>query len=392
MRPWALLPLLASGCLYLDGINQPPTVSLDDAITSTYQGAMLTVDPLFDDPEDGKDGVRLELTIQSGDDQPLGACDSTIASYGQHFEVAFYRPGIFRVVVVARDSGNATAMASEMVTITNAPPVFMNATIKQTSTRDACDVNAAGDPVTLALDGSVSDADIGAHSTGIGCSNNDHRVYTWRINDAPGGMPVLTPFNGTSCTPPTAASGPTLAVNDTKTQVCLWTDPMVSGSAAMYTVVLDVTDDPNDKNRTVESPPGNVVVSPDQPPCITGSDPVAGSYVVDRTELQEFKIDGVIDDRDTFGGAGITFLWSVWREADQVWREVPDYPLSTYQLDVSAYGVGEKVRVRAEALDRSLTPVSSMICPVDQDDCVVPSCASVPNVCHKWKTWDLELR
>ena len=140
------------------------------------------------------------------------------------------------------------------------------------------------------------------------------------------------------------------------------------------------------------SPVGDVPVGADEPPCITGTNPVAGSYVVDRTELQEFDVDGVVDDRDVFGTDGIGFQWSVWREADPTWRPVPSWTLSTYQLDVSSFGVGEKVRVRAEALDRTGALVPPTTCPPDADDCVVASCASAPNACHKWKTWDLELR
>ena len=71
---------------------------------------------------------------------------------------------------------------------------------------------------------------------------------------------------------------------------------------------------------------------------------------------------------------------------------MPSWNLSTYQLDVSSFGVGEKVRVRVEALDRTMTAVAPAVCAVDADDCTLASCASMPDACHKWKTWDLELR
>ena len=279
-----------------------------------------------------------------------------------------------------------------MLTITDAPPIFSSgAAIQKTSTPNACDLNTAGDVITLVLDGTVDDADAAVHKGG--CAPVDHLTYTWRISDSPSGTkPVLTPFTNNACVTPTAASGPTLSVSNPKAQVCLWTDPMIAGSLAMYSVVLDVSDDAGDATRTVTSAAANVPVSADQPPCIEGTDPVAGSYVVDRNELQEFKVDGVEDDRDVFDTSGISFAWSVWREADPVWRAVPTWTLSTYQLDVSSFGVGEKVRVRAEVLDRTGALVPASSCPVDADDCVVQSCASQPNVCHKWKTWDLELR
>jgi hypothetical protein len=75
-----------------------------------------------------------------------------------------------------------------------------------------------------------------------------------------------------------------------------------------------------------------------------------------------------------------------------VWRQVPSWPMSDYRLDVSSFGVGEKLRVRAEALDRTGARAPASVCAVDADDCAVASCASAPEACHKWKTWDLELR
>ena len=43
--------------------------------------------------------------------------------------------------------------------------------------------------------------------------------------------------------------------------------------------------DVSDGTTTVTSPVGDVPVAADEPPCITGTNPVAGSYVVDRTEF-----------------------------------------------------------------------------------------------------------
>jgi hypothetical protein len=396
MKPWALVPLLlASGCLYLDDIDRPPTVSLDDAITTTVKGAILTVNPTFADPDDPRDQLRFTLDVESVDGQLLDPkCDYVVESQLRPFQIAFFRTGIFRVTVTVFDPHNAFAEASEMLTITDAPPVFSSgAAIQQTSTPDACNLNTAGDVITLQLNGTIADAD--ATAANAGCTPIDKLTYTWRIKDAPSGTkPALTMYDDNNgCLPMTAGSGPTLAVPNSATQVCLWTDPMITGSLAMYNVVLDVSDDPNDPNRTVRSAVGNVVVGVDQPPCIEGTDPVAGgTYVVDRNELQEFKIDGVVDDRDVFGTNKITFVWSVWRETDQTWREVPQWTGSTYQLDVSSFGVGEKVSVRSEVLDGTGTRVPTETCSDTTKDCVVPSCASQPNVCHKWKTWDLELR
>ncbi len=395
MRLWALVPLLASsGCLFLDDLNHAPTVSITTDLASTIKGSTLTVHADGKDQEDGANlTYRFKVLDGSG---PLAACDydaATTGQYGSSYAVTFYRTGVFTIDVTVVDSSNAPAEAQAMVTITDAPPQFVDkAKVAPSTAGDACNLFAAGDLIPIALSGptpgvaAVGDADADAFK--LGCSPSETLTYTWRISDWPGGAkPVLTAFDGLGCASPTASSGLTLAVPGPTSQVCLQTDPTLTGATAMYRVVLDVSDG----TTTVTSPAGDVAVGADEPPCITGTDPLAGSYVVDRTQLQEFGVDGVVDDRDVFG-VGIGFVWSVWREADPTWRTVPSWNLSTYQLDVSSFGVGEKVRVRVEAFDRTGALAPPSVCAPDADDCIVYSCASLPNVCHKWKTWDLELR
>ena len=395
MRPWSLLPLLAaSGCLYLDSINHPPTIALDAEVT-TYKGVALEIQPTVGDPDDGASGVKhVDLAITALDG-PLSDCDYTYTPYGRNFQVTFFRTGMFQIALTATDdhgSPSGTA-AVETVTVLDALPVFSSSSmIAQTSSGDACGLNTAGDAIPLALADPPTDADADAHLPD--CSPTEQLAYTWRISAQPSGTkPALTLYDKKSgCAPVTATSTTTLMVLDPTVQVCLWTDPMIAGSTEMYSIVFDVTDNPSDPTRTVTSPVANVAVGADQAPCITGTNPVAGSYVVDRTIEQQFDITGAKDDRDPFGSNGLTFAWSVWRDADPNWREVPSWTTPSYQLDVSSFDVGEHVRVRAEAVDRTGARVPPSSCPIDADDCQVASCASLPDVCHKWKTWDLELR
>ncbi|MCU1276829.1 MAG: hypothetical protein JWM53_375 [bacterium] len=393
MKVWALLPLLASsGCLFLDDLNRPPTISLQDTITTTFKGGVLTVVPVAGDPDDPPRSLKISFRVKDGD-QLLGTeCDYEISQLASGYGFRFFRPGIFEVIAVVEDPQGSTASTSEMVTISDAPPAFdAQATVVPTSTRDACNLIVAGDIVTFGLMAPngiapVSDADADAASPYPKCPGAEKLTYTWRIREQPSGTnPVLTLLDTSGCRKPTATSGLRVSTSDPKAQVCLWTDPMIVGDLAMYSLAVDVSD--GTSSATLDA--GAVAVTVDEPPCITGTDPIAGSYVVDRTQLQQFDVDGVVDDRDLFG-AGIGYAWSVWRQSDQTWRPVPSWTLSTYQLDVSSFGVGEKVRVRVEALDR--TGARASTCSLDSADCTVPSCASSPDVCHKWKTWDLELR
>jgi len=393
MRGWALLPLLASsGCLYLDGLNHAPTISIADGITSTNRGGTLMVHPIVDDLEDGPAGVHVKYTLTvAGSTTPLDSlCDVESNQFGNDLSVRFFHAGIYQVTALAEDSQHGRAEASVMVTITDAAPKFAdNSTIVQTSSRDGCNLNPAGATVTLGLMGSVADGDM----LPPGCTNDEPLTYTWRISDWPGGAkPVLTAVDGVNCAAPTAASGTSLRVPTQSSQVCLTTDANIVGATAMYSVVLEVSDG----TSTVVSAAGNIPVSADEPPCITGTNPVGGSYVVDRTQLQSFDVEGAVDDRDSFSDGSIGFVWSVRRDSDANWSIVPSYQYPTYQLDPSSYGVGEIVHVRVEAIDRTCkdpATCANMACAPSASDCIVPSCAvTLPNVCHKWKTWDLELR
>jgi len=388
---WALLPLLASsGCLFLDTLNHAPTIDISDGITTAIKGSPLTVHADANDDEDGPSGVHLEFSVVAVDDQPFDRnCDVEEHTSGGNYTVTFYRTGTFEVTAAVTDRDHATTKTRVMLSITDAKPLFTgNGTAAQSSGHDICGNNTAGDPITVHLDGAVMDEDAGVHASFAGCSANETLRYTWRVTDWPGGSkPTLTLFDGSTCAAPTAASGATLVVPNTLMHVCLWTDPMLFSGVGMYSVVLDASDG----TTLVTSGAANITVGPDQPPCITGTEPVAGSYVVDRTQTQSFYVDGAVDDRDGFD-AGISYVWSVYRAADGTWTDVPNYSLSTYELDLSSFGVGEKLKVRVEALDRTLQRVPAATCAPDVDDCTVSSCATNMNVCHKWKTWDLELR
>jgi hypothetical protein len=397
MKVWALLPLLlSSGCLFLDGLNRPPTVSLGTQTPSVNKGTEVVMGYSVTDDESDEKFV-MKFTVADADTgAPLDVtCDYDGFDNGASYNVRFFRAGHFVVTAVAFDRhGSMSSTASSMITISDAPPAFSSdAKVVPTSARDACDLNAAGDTITLGLKGQIADVDAGGSGANLACGPGEKLTYTWRIAAQPSGTrPVLTLYDAVAraCVDKNALSGSSVVAPDDTTQVCLWTDAMINGAVAMYSVVLDVSDG----TTTTTSPAGDVPVGADEPPCITGTEPIAGSYVVDRSAMQTFDVDGVKDDRDLFGTDGILYVWSLWRESDPTWRTVPLWSTSTYQLDVSSFGVGENVRVRVEAVDRKgIGPrATAAMCPVDADDCVVDSCASKPDVCHKWKTWDLELR
>ena len=158
MRAWALLPLLASsGCLFLDSLNHDPTVTIAEQHHHDHTRARCSRStPTATDPEDGATGVHVSFAV-SARRRPAARsdCDYDGTAVGSNYEVTFYRTGIFEVTAARR--GQASRAPTEervMVTITDAPPLFSDkAMVVPTSTRNACDLNAAGDVVTLALMG-----------------------------------------------------------------------------------------------------------------------------------------------------------------------------------------------------------------------------------------------
>ena len=384
---WALLPLFASsGCLFLDVPNTPPAPV--QIIVQTQDNTKGTPINFHADTSDAEDGTRLayKWTVRAVNPPAASDPNCDIEEFqggGADHLVAFYRPGMYEVIGTAVDSGGASRSGSTTITIDNAPPKFTGAgSAVQSSSYNLCGNNSAGQDITVHLDGGVQDDDFGKQSSFPGCKPTEALTYKWILTDWPGGAqkPVLTPFDGAHCAAATSDSGTSLVVTDPTAHVCVKTN---SGPGT-YTVELDVSDD---GHAFIGSHSAVLAVGPDEPPCITGTEPVAGSYVVDRTQPQSFYVDGAVDDLDSFD-AGIGYVWSVYRYADDSWRDVPSWSLSTYTLDLSSFGVGEKLRVRVEAIDR--TGQRDTTCSKASDDCTPYSC--VTTVCHKWKTWDLELR
>jgi len=129
--------------------------------------------------------------------------------------------------------------------------------------------------------------------------------------------------------------------------VCVYPDVGGVTTQFPYDVAMFVSDG----NTEVVTHTFTAGVRADLPPCLSGGAPVAGAYVVDRSEVQRFAVTGVVDDLDAFGTALLTYEWSIWRELDPVWRTVPNWSLGNYELDTSSFGVGEKVRVRVQPVD-----------------------------------------
>jgi hypothetical protein len=339
----------------------------------------------------------VQFTVEPSGGETLEPCDYSIQTPGHSAIVTFYRTGVFFIRASTADThGSPSPDAGDsivMVTIDDAPPVFsVGAKTVPTDAVNKCNVFTAGQVVKVRLDGSVDDKDEPARKPDDpSCKPGEMVTYTWRVMSSPAtAQPKLTPIVDGNCAD--VPGGTALVVPTFATQVCLWTDPKAENATSMYKVVLEAFDG---KTLAMGLAGDGIQVSPDQPPCITGTQLPAGSYVVDRSQPQTFQVTGVADDLDGFGASALHFAWSVWRETDvdsmgvPVWRSVPSHPGSSYTLDASAFGVGEIVKVRVEAIDRTGARAG---CDIDDLDCHVTSCAASGATCNQWRTWTLELR
>jgi len=372
--------LAASGCLYLGRLNEPPAIRLTSWVSETNPN-QVSVRAIVSDDQDRPDELfkYLYFTVDSAEpDRMIHGCDYTLnQTPGSPLAtVIFHRAGTFSITAETVDRYQSPSTSDHiMITVKDEAPRFdSGATIKPTTARNFCNFYTADKAITLSLDHAATDDNFG-----VGCDAPQMLTYTWRI----AGMPpnsVLTAWDGSSCAPRTSSSRSWLEVATPTTQVCLWTDPTIS-DLSMYSVVVGVSDHVNPE---VSGPTVDLPVMPDGPPCITDTDPPAGRYVVDRSQIQTFTATA-IDDRDSYGG-GLTFVWQVSPDGGTTWSTVPDWALSTYQLDVSSLGLGQEVDVRVEAFD-------STGCSVDAQNCAPKSCLFPdPAACVKRKTWALELR
>jgi hypothetical protein len=394
----ALVSAFQAGCLYIGVINEPPRAELRLVLdTKPIKGATVSFQATLDDREDG---VALTPTWLVRDmlagGVELAQCDYALRQLnGQpgspRAEVQFFRTGTFEVAVATTDRfGAASPTAAVTVTVDDAPPRFAGpATLHPSgATADACNAYVDGEPLLLQLDGEVLDADRDV----VGCAGQPERLTArWSIDSMPAGSFPSLALAGSGACPPCPAA-PTQAVLTVETevsapgwqQVCFCSGKAAATPLGSYPVSVHISD--GLKENELTAAPFDVRVDSDAPPCIDGTFPPAGSYVVDRTQPLTLTVVRVADDRDA---ATATLAWSLYTSSDPVWRAVPSYSGRQYSPDLAALPVGEHVRVRAVPLDRLGARAG---CAPDAAVCTAPTCLPNLPVCQEWVTWDLELR
>jgi hypothetical protein len=374
-----------------------------DPPQTLIKGAPLKLVASMQDPEDGTN-LPAVWSVDSADGSPVDHhCDYRLDTFSEEpgapqAEVRFNRVGSWVISFQTFDHFRAPSNTSTVVVqVVDAPPALTGKDLKTLESKDACNSYVAGQPLPVYLDGSVMDPDAVLDPAASDCNARSYSEtfsYRWELTGPATSHAVVGPKpskdsqmmgDGDCPATPAAGLGNTFVPgdNDYPLAVCVYPDVGSVASPDMYQIVLAVSDGTTEVRSNVFDAP----VRADVPPCLTGAAPDPGSYVVDRNDVQRFTVTGASDDLDPFPSSGLTFQWSIWREQDPVWRTVPDWALSTYELDTSGFAVGEKLRVRVTPADRNGVRVS---CDEDQSVCTTDSCLT--SMCQAWMTWDLELR
>jgi hypothetical protein len=398
LRAMMLLPLgLLAGCLYLGDRNDAPSIAITSAPDHAFLGEVVKYNFSVSDDTDRTFSVAPDLRDANGA-APDPCSYRWVDNQTSNFSFAFFRPGTYTMAAVTADHRGAPAESARWsVVVTNEKPVLSNESVATLSSRSQCEGFPAGRPVVLAFSGTIVDPDsqLGA-ANGAGCPTLPGMSYGWRIVGAPDdSAPVLTAYVG-FCVPPNSLNGPVLAVDTPLDKVCLW-PAATSKSLDSYRVEFFASDQTNPE-VAVESDP--LAVVPDAPPCITREEPPADHFIVDRTKPKTLQVTGVDDDLDGSGDpdAQLHYQWSVWRQGDGHWYDVPHHDDSVYVVEPVEFNVGEELRVRVEVLDRNLSRGrASLVCSVDAEECVVDLCStpvqtSPAPTCRRWTTWVLEPR
>ncbi len=353
-----------SACLYLDGINEPPEVSMRLATDTelVYIGEQVWVDARDTRDPDG-DSLTFSFTLEhsgSGDDPAPQPCLVST----QPWEYCFVPTAKVTYTVTLRvtDGRGAVAVGDPLeVHVNNREP----------------QVDCRFDTYPKPNNHFVVGREI--WMTGLGSTDPDQGDvlrYHWEERLRP-----LDSQTADFVMQPSDITGePT---DEDASAVRLLVVPDVPGS---YEVGLRVSDGPNGENLS-DLCQLFFEVDPDEEPCIASTSPdfASGTLVFDRLSVRRLEVTGVTDDLDPYpGGADgeADFIWMIELSPGEGFVELSGYGFPYLDIDGADFALNQRVRVRVIVLDRVSHDLSS--CPVDLDTCALRA------GCFQWITWEIE--
>ncbi|HEX4423625.1 MAG TPA: hypothetical protein VH165_37200 [Kofleriaceae bacterium] len=378
VRLLAALGLLATGCLYIDPINQHPDIMSVTRQCPVDPGSFLPCDPEFQDLHRG-DAVAVAATYHDpdGNDHQVsyhwqlfacsadGSCDSGAAVDSTDATPTLTIPkaraltgGPVQMVHLNLDlfdDRGARDSALRSVIINDGPSLGVH--VEPTS-------QTMGGPI--AVFATYGDPDGEAADVGLVWSATPpDGVATYMLADR---MVIQNPDD-----PAHLTAGKTF----------------VASIAGDWQVTVTATDASG--KQTVKSVA--IAVLPDRPPCIAQWQPIAAP---DGTALPIsaptlFQVPLVDDDLDPYPAmpgqpllGATAFAWSILRPGATVRQPLVGATGNSVALDPSAFTPGDIVELRVEIADRTHTPVTC-----DDGDAV---CPVSPATCIQRQTWRVETR
>jgi hypothetical protein len=401
--------LLPGGCLYLGSINSPPYAQIDviggeSVGNPLIKGTPIQLRATVHDQEDGTDLGPGAWTVTADDFGPSEPnCDFVLTldadtPGSRNATLALYRAGRWTITFQVTDQQGAQSnMATYSLFVDDAAPSLSPATLMpRDGANNSCWAYRAGEPIVVQFPGTVNDAD----QAGLpSCPRTAEAItYHWEIVGLPpSSRAAIGPLVGAACPPsPPGGSGPIFESTSLEPAVCLWPDVIPGASASItsnYGVQLWVRDDP--MHDWVKSERLSVAVLPDLPPCVSpaNAQPAALEQILGQGDSLTLWMPRVDDDLDPYDAdhpmSLMQFVWSVHRTGDPTWRVVPNYSLPYYTIDAASFDVGEQVRVRVEARDRT---GQAATCDPDQELCTSASACLFGQQCQRWTTWTLDRR
>ena len=369
VRSLAALGLLLTGCVYLDPINQRPSVTIDPQSSGlVHRGDLVTLMADYDDPENdgGSFAWSAFACADESDAHHDVGCDTEPFYTGTLVTAALAVPvtlaggtpaQAIRVVLEARDSRGALAQTRLVLPVIDALPTL--------ELRKSARSYTIGTPIDLFA--KYGDPDDGPAKVAL----------AWQVF-TPNTQPT---FTFTDLAVPQDAADPA-HVTAGKT--------LVPQGIGEWTVQVTARDPLGEMTEQ----PIAITVAADQPPCLAEWQPIVppAGETLPVTEPTLFQVPLVDDDLDVYPPVPgdpllgtTTFAWSILPPGAAARQLLVGATGNSVDFDPSAFTPGQIVELRVEIFDRAHPTLPCA------DDLAVCSVSAQPG-CIQRQTWRVEVR
>ena len=361
--------LLLTGCIYLDPINQRPSITIDPPPSGlAHRGDMVTFMAEYDDPDGGAGSFAWSAfgCADADDARHDVGCEATPLSSKMEDTATVLVPmtlagggptQALRVVLEARDDRGAFAQTRLVLPVIDAPPTLELSKSARSYT--------IGTPIDVFA--KYGDADDGPAKVAL----------VWEVF-TPNAQPAFT-FTDLAV-PQDPADTDHVTAGKT----------LVPQGIGEWSVRVTASDPLG--QMTVQ--PIAITVAADQPPCLAEWQPIVppAGETLPVTEPTLFQVPVVDDDLDVYPPVPgdpvlgtTTFAWSIKPPGAPVHQVLVGATGNSLDFDPSAFTPGDIVELRVEIFDRAHLTLPCA------DDLATCSVGAQPS-CLQRQTWRVEVR